>query len=38
MPYGKGTYGKKVGRPSKALKKRLKKVMPKKKVRNIKKK
>ena len=26
MPYGKGTYGKKVGRPSKPLKKRLKKV------------
>ena len=25
MPYGKGTYGKNVGRPSNALKKRLKK-------------
>ena len=25
MPYGKGTYGKNGGRPSKTLKKRLKK-------------
>lgn len=31
MPYGKGTYGKNVGRPSKELKKKLKKKMKKKK-------
>lgn len=31
MPYGKGTYGKKVGRPSKKLKKVLKKKLKKKK-------
>lgn len=31
MPYGKGTYGKNVGRPSKELKKKLKK---KKKMKN----
>ena len=31
MPYGKGTYGKKVGRPSKGLKKKLRKVISKKK-------
>ena len=30
MPYGKGTYGKKRGRPSKAAKKRGKKKMAKK--------
>ena len=30
MPYGKGTYGKKRGRPSKAAKKRGKKKMGKK--------
>ena len=32
MPYGKGTYGKNVGRPSKELKKKLKK-----KIENLKK-
>ena len=31
MPYGKGTYSKKVGRPSKALKKKLRKKVGKKK-------
>ena len=31
MPYGKGTYGKKVGRPSKKLKKTLKKKLKRKK-------
>ena len=31
MPYGKDTYGKKVGRPIKALKKKLRKTMPKRK-------
>ena len=31
MPYGKGTYGKKVGRPSKAAKKAGKKKMMSKK-------
>tara|TARA_R100000700_G_C3040279_1_gene64621 strand:- start:135 stop:242 length:108 start_codon:yes stop_codon:yes gene_type:complete len=30
MPYGKGTYGSKVGRPSKAAKKAGKKKMKKK--------
>ena len=30
MPYGTGTYGKKVGRPSKALKRKLKKKVGKK--------
>ena len=31
MPYGKGSYGKNVGRPSKVLKKKLRKKMGKKK-------